>query len=296
MQDSVSKNTLYVEQATVLSQDAYSKGQYHMRLYSPKIAAKAKPGCFIHIKCDPSLPMRRPLSIMRNSSKTGVVDILYKIKGQGTVLLSEKKRGNTLDLLGPIGKSFKLDNYKKRPLLIGGGVGIPPIIFLAEHIKNVKGVEPFVIMGSEIPFPFQLTPSKITLEEQLSPSVNACMPLLDNMGIPSRLASLQDYSGCFKGYVTDLAQKWLDHLDNEQRETVEIFSCGPMSMLKAINQLANKYGLSCQVSLEEYMACATGGCAGCAVLIKINNKQTMKRVCVDGPIFEANSVVQLQQS
>ena len=130
--------------------------------------------------------------------------------------------------------------------------------------------------------------------KEIPADVIASMPLLDDWGIPSRLTSLNDYAGCFNGYVTELANIWLEKLDGDQRQEVEIFSCGPTPMLKAVSELANKYDLPCQVSLEEYMACAVGGCAGCTVLIKTDSGNAMKRVCVDGPVFEAKSVVQFQ--
>jgi len=231
---------------------------------------------------------------MRSSVKNNTIDILYKVHGDGTNALSKKKIGDSIDLIGPIGQPFKMKNYKKRPLLIGGGVGIPPIIFLAEYIKDTtKNLNPFVLMGSEIPFPFKTQPSKILINE-VPAEVNASMALLEDWGITSRLTSLNNYAGCFNGYVTELADIWLEKLDDDQREDVEIFSCGPTQMLKAVSKLAKKYNLSCQVSLEEYMACAVGGCAGCTVLIKTENGNEMKRVCVDGPVFEAETVIQFQ--
>ena len=294
MNHPATRNTLYVEQAELLSQDGYAEGQYHIRLHAPETASHAKPGHFIHMQCDPGLYMRRPMSIMRSNPKDKTIDVLYKVHGQGTELLSKRNIGDQIDLIGPIGQSFKLDNYKKRPLLIGGGVGIPPMVFLTEHIKNTtKGLNPFIIMGSEIPFPFKSKPSHIMLKE-IPSDVIACMPLLEDWGIASRLTSLQNYPGCFNGYVTDLARHWLDQLDHDQRKEVEIFSCGPTPMLKAVSQLAKEYDLPCQVSLEEYMACAVGGCAGCTVLIETDKGPAMKRVCVDGPVFEANTVIQFQ--
>jgi len=148
-------------------------------------------------------------------------------------------------------------------------------------------------MGSEIPFPFEAKPSQIMMSE-LPSDVIACMPLLEDWGIASRLTSLQNYAGCFQGYVTDLARHWLNNLDDAARQEVEIFTCGPTPMLKAVSQLAREYDLPCQVSLEEYMACAVGGCAGCTVLIETENGPAMKRVCVDGPVFESKSVIQFQ--
>ena len=168
MQHPATRNTLYVEQAELLSQDTYANGQFHIRLRAPDTAAHAKPGHFIHMQCDPGLPMRRPMSIMRSNTKNNTIDVLYKVHGHGTELLSKRKVGDQIDLIGPIGQAFKLEHYKKRPLLIGGGVGIPPMVFLAEHIKNTtKGLNPFVIMGSEIPFPFKSKPSHIMLKRSL---------------------------------------------------------------------------------------------------------------------------------
>jgi len=289
------RNTLYVEQANLISHKAYQGEQYHMILKAPETSAHAKPGQFVHIQCNESIFMRRPMSIMRSDSKNKMIEILYKVHGAGTDALSNKKIGDKIDLIGPIGQPFKMKGYKKRPLLIGGGVGIPPMIFLAEHIKNTtKNLNPLVLMGSEIPFPFKNQPSKIIINEMPS-DVTASMTLLEDWKIASRLTSLKDYAGCFGGHVTELADIWLEKLDPDQRKEVEIFSCGPTLMLEAISKLAKKYNLSCQVSLEEYMACAVGGCAGCTVLIKTENGNEMKRVCVDGPVFEAKNVIQFQK-
>ena len=122
--------------------------------------------------------------------------------------------------------------------------------------------------------------------------VIASMPLLEDWGIPSRLTSLQGYPGCFDGYVTDLARRWLDERRDLLGE-IEIFTCGPTPMLEAVAHLAQEYSLPCQVSLEEYMACAVGGCAGCTVRVQTDTGPAMKRVCVDGPVFEGSSVFPL---
>ena len=285
-----SRNSLHLEEAVLLEHTAFEGDQYYMRLHAPLTASHAQPGSFIHMQCDTELPMRRPMSIMRVDKNAGWIDLLYKAHGVGTTLLSTRNVGETIDLIGPIGVPFKLDQYNKYPLLIGGGVGIPPMVFLAEHIKNTaKDIKPFVIMGSEVPFPFSVKPSQIMLDG-IPEGIIASMPLLEDWGIPSRVTSLQGYSGCYDGYVTDLASHWLDSLDKETLSEVEIFSCGPTPMLKAVSQMAHHYGLACQVSLEEYMACAVGGCAGCTVLVETEQGSSMKRVCVDGPVFEAASV------
>jgi dihydroorotate dehydrogenase electron transfer subunit len=283
------RDSIFLEEARILTHQAHDGDQYVMRLLAPHCALKAQPGSFVHITCDPQLPMRRPISIMRVDPDEGWVDLLYKRVGRGTTLLARRQEGEVISLLGPIGNPFLPSPGRTRPLLIGGGVGMPPMIFLAESLRDDSERQPMVILGSEVPFPFKPTPSKILLPG-IPEGVIAAMPLLDDWDIPSRLASLQGYPGCFEGYVTDLARRWLDGLDRESRQTVEIFSCGPHPMLEAVAKVAADYDLPCQVSLEEFMACGVGGCAGCVVEVQTEQGPAMKRVCVDGPVFDARSV------
>jgi dihydroorotate dehydrogenase electron transfer subunit len=183
--------------------------------------------------------------------------------------------------------------HKDRPraLLIGGGVGIPPMVFLAEALREraAEGFRPFAILGSELPFPFRARPSTIVVPG-MPDGVIACMPLLDDWGVPSRLTSKAGFPGCHEGYVTDLARLWLQQLNAAARDEVELFACGPTPMLRAVAQLAREFALPCQVSLEEFMACAVGGCAGCTVEVATPAGPAMKRVCVDGPVFDAYTV------
>ena len=116
------------------------------------------------------------------------------------------------------------------------------------------------------------------------------MPLMEDWDIPSRLASQQGYAGCFDGYVTELARRWLESLDERSLSEVEIFACGPTLMLKVAAHLAQELGVPSQVSLEEFMACAVGGCAGCTVEVRTPEGPAMKRVCVDGPVFDGARV------
>jgi dihydroorotate dehydrogenase electron transfer subunit len=286
------RGTIFVEDAEVLSRQAYPGNQYVLRARAPQCAAHAKPGSFAHLACDPLLPMRRPLSIMRADAKNGWVEFLYKAVGLGLSLLAQRKAGEILSVMGPIGAPYTPHPERPRALLLGGGVGIPPMVFLADSLRTQKNYQPLVIMGSEAPFPFTARPSRILIPG-MPESVIAAMPLLEDWGIPSRLASLQGYPGCFEGYLTDLARRWLDTLTDAQKKEVEIFACGPHPMLKACAHLARDYTLPCQVSLEEYMACAVGGCAGCVVEISTAQGPVMKRVCVDGPVFDAATIVDL---
>jgi dihydroorotate dehydrogenase electron transfer subunit len=285
------RDTIELEDAEIISQQAFEGDQYILRLQAPACAATARAGQFAHLSCDPALAMRRPLSIMRVDPDNGWVDFLYKAVGEGTRLLSRRQTGQTISVLGPIGQPFTPHPERPRSLLLGGGVGMPPMLFLAEHLKQTSDFTPLVLLGSEVPFPFRHQPSRIMLPG-IPDGVIGSMPLLEDWGIPSRLASLQGYPGCYEGYITDLARTWLNALTDEQRMQVEIFSCGPHPMLEAVAALAREYDLPCQVSLEEYMACAVGGCAGCVVQVSTDAGPAMKRVCVDGPVFDAYTVFQ----
>jgi dihydroorotate dehydrogenase electron transfer subunit len=281
------RGTLFVEDGELISTQTYPGEQFIMRIRAPKCAAAAIPGSFVHVTCDATLPMRRPLSIMRADDDW--IEVLYKIVGEGLHLLADKKPGDIINILGPVGQPFKPSAKRPKCLLIGGGVGIPPMVFLAETLLDEQWA-PLAILGSELPFPFGLEKSGIELS-WLDDDIVSTMPLLEDWGVPARLTSLSGFDGCYRGYVTDLANKWLQSLSADERRQVEIFACGPTAMLKAVAALSEQYDVPCQVSLEEFMACAVGGCAGCTVEITTPEGPAMKRVCVDGPVFDASTVV-----
>ena len=284
------RDTIYLEDAEILEHQAFEGDQYILRVRAPEIASHATAGSFAHITCDPQRPMRRPISIMRVMPQSGEVEFLYKAFGEGTALLAQRKVGESLSILGPIGRPFELHSNLPRPLLIGGGVGLPPMVFVADVIRQQHTkFSPFMILGSEVPFPFSVQPSEFMIPG-MPDGVVASMPLMEDWNVPCRLASTQGYVGCFEGYVTDLARLWLEALTVEQRQEVEVFACGPHPMLEAVARLASEYSLPCQVSLEEFMACAVGGCAGCVVEVQTDNGPAMQRVCVDGPVFDASRV------
>ena len=282
--------TIFVESGRVLSQEAWPAQQYVLRIDAPRCAAAATPGSFVHLRCGPDLPMRRPLSIQRVDRTRGWIEILYKVVGRGLAELAKARPGDVLSALGPIGHGFVPDADRPRALLIGGGVGIPPMIFLAETLtERAQAPKPLVLMGSEVPFPFRARPSTL-LVPGVPPGAIAVHPLLEGWGVPSRLASLADFPGCFLGYVTELADLWLSSLSPAKRQEVAIYACGPTPMLEACAALAARHAVPAQVSLEEFMACAVGGCAGCTVLVRTPQGPAMKRVCVDGPVFDAAAV------
>lgn len=285
------RGTIFEERAEVLAHERFAGDQFVLTLKAPKCARAATPGSFVHLSCDDQVPMRRPLSIMRAHPDRGAIEVLYKIVGPGLAALGARRVGESINALGPIGNGFVAHRERPRTLLVGGGVGIPPMVFLAERLREdtTAAWQPLVLMGSEIPFPFRARPSTI-LVPGMPEGVIACMPLLDEWGVASRLTSLAGYAGCHEGYVTDLAAVWLGSLDRATLAEVEMFACGPTPMLKAAAAVARRFGVPCQVSLEEFMACAVGGCAGCAVRVTTPSGPAMKRVCVDGPVFDAKAV------
>jgi dihydroorotate dehydrogenase electron transfer subunit len=285
------RGTIFVCDAEVVLQTAHPDEQFILRVHAPDCARTAIPGSFAHIRCDADIPMRRPLSIMRANTATGEVDFLYKIVGPGLRALSRVQAGDSISILGPIGNGFSPDTGRPRKLMIGGGVGVPPMVFLAEYLQQ-SGVpleQSLMLMGSEVPFPFEKRPSAVPVDG-MPTDVKDGMPELDKLGIASRLASLQGYDGCYQGYITDLAAEWLRSLSDDELSDVEIFACGPEPMLEATARAAREFGLECQLCLEEFMACAVGGCAGCTVPVYTDGAMAMKRVCVDGPVFESRSI------
>jgi len=279
------RNTLFEEEAEILAHIAHPGDQHVLRLHSPKVAAAAQPGQFVHLRVSPERPLRRPISLMLADSSKGTIDLLYKAVGEGTRLLATRKVGEKLPLLGPIGVPFDLTDRKKRYVLIGGGVGIPPMIFAAERLR---GLSPTVVFaGSEVPFPFALKPSTALLP---GVSGNAILGIasLEERGIASRLASKAGLYGCYEGYVADLARDYLLALPEAERSRCALLSCGPHPMLHAVARLGRELNLPTYLSLEEHMACGLGGCAGCVVKTVDGGKEYYRRVCVDGPVFEAS--------
>lgn len=283
------RKTICLEEAAIISQQSFPGDQYIVRVRAPGCAARAQPGSFAHLTCDPAIPMRRPLSIMRADRKEGWLEFLYKPVGVGLAHLAKRTPGDILSVLGPIGNGFTPQPDRPSILAIGGGVGIPPMVFLAESMRNDDRFDLLVMMGSEVPFPFTLSVADIAVPG-VPPSASHSVDLLQGWGIGSRVASKAGYDGCFDGFVPDLARVWLAALPSQKLQNVQLLGCGPLAMLKATAALARDFDLPCQVAVEEYMACGVGGCAGCTVLLHTPAGPAMKRVCVDGPVFDAYQV------
>ncbi|HUL82600.1 MAG TPA: dihydroorotate dehydrogenase electron transfer subunit [Gammaproteobacteria bacterium] len=283
------RGTVALEDAEILDHQAFAGQQFVLRVRAPKAARRAVPGMFAHISCDPAVPLRRPLSIMRANASEGWLEFLYKPKGHGLDKLSARRSGDVLSVLAPIGRGFTPEAARPQLLALGGGVGIPPMIFLADQFRARAEFKTLVLMGSEVPFPFELVDSRLDVAGA-GPDATRAVALLERWAVPSRLASNAGLPGCYRGYVTELARAWLQTLAPKNRAEVQMLACGPTPMLAAAAKLAREFDLPCQLALEEFMACGIGGCAGCNVLVQTADGPAMKRVCVDGPVFDAREV------
>ena len=284
------KDIIFEEKAEIVDQVKFEADQFVTIVKAEKSSQTAKPGQFAFVECGGDTLLRRPLSYLRSSKEDGTVEFMYKTVGHGLESLSQLKKGDEIKIMGPIGNGFAIPSGKKSAILIGGGVGIPPVLFMGEEIKKINGgIDLVAFFGSEIPFPFETCDSDLVMPG-LYLSVNKTIDDMEKLGIPCRLSSQAGYEGCHSGYVTELAKSFIETLsDGEKTETI-IYACGPESMLKAVAKLAKDDQLDCVLSLEEYMACAIGGCAGCTVKVLEDGHERMKRVCVDGPVFDAEQL------
>lgn len=279
------RNTIFEEEAEVLAHVSYPGNQYILRLKAPKTASHALPGQFVHIRVSEQRQLRRPISIMLADPEQGTINLLYKAVGEGTKELSERKTGERLPMLGPIGQPFDLSDTSRRYVLIGGGVGIPPMLFAADHLNGKA--DSVVFAGSEVEFPFALKPST-TILPGIDGNTILGIASLEERGIASRLASNAGLYGCYEGHVPNLAAGYLTALNEPERQCCVLLSCGPHAMLHAVAKLGRQFNLPTYLSLEEHMACGIGGCAGCVVRTFEDGEEKYRRVCVDGPVFPAD--------
>lgn len=246
--------------------EVLAKDVLRLTFNAPEIAAAAMPGQFVMVQIAPGQDplLRRPFSI-HQITEDGALQILFKVVGRGTELLAQVPEGTHLSLLGPLGRGFSLAAPEKA-CLVGGGMGIAPLLFLASRLSQQvhDGPRPKVILGARN-------------RQELVPLIAA----FENIGIKV-LAATDDGSFGHHGLVTDVLQGL--NLDS----AFTVYSCGPRPMMAAINHLCQKKKISCQVSVETVMACGMGACLGCAVALKAGG---YAHVCSDGPVFEAGELL-----
>ena len=262
--------------AKILKIKRYGPDGYVFRYSAPEIANEAQPGQFVLIRCgegfDPLL--RRPFSFHRIDKQNGIIDILFRVVGKGTALLAEKNVGETSDILGPLGKGFEINNKIKKSILIAGGMGVAPILALADQLVAI-GIKLVAFLGAK-------TNDELWCSSEFE-SLGPPSRRLQRINCETHLAT-DDGSIGFKGTVLELFKS---EIRNPKSEIV-IYSCGPEPMLKQLSIITKEKNIQCQISLETNMACGLGACQGCVV--PVIGPEKYKLVCKDGPVFNANEI------
>lgn len=255
---------VFQEKTKILANKKLAQDYFKLSLLSMRIPIAAVPGQFVQIRVsDAPFPfLRRPLGIHRIGSKR--FEVLCKVVGRGTEILSQRKPGGYLDIIGPLGNGFDLKpkTYNLRPILVAGGMGVAPLVFLAEKLLNRKIL---ILLGAK-------TKSEILCEGEFR-----------RLGCKVEVSTDEGSKG-FKGKVTELLRGLLSTMNNELST---IYACGPRPMLKEIATISKEHNIPAQVSLEEHMACGIGACLGCVV----NTKEGFQRVCKEGPVFDSEEII-----
>lgn len=261
-------------QTRIVKNEEMRPGFFRMRIASAYLAKEARPGQFVEVRCseaaDPLL--RRPLGIHRVVN--GGIELLYEIVGKGTELLSEMQKGEMLDLIGPLGNGFNIERKRREAIVVAGGNGVAPLLALAEKLAYREKIKIHVFIGA-------------CKKEHI-----LCVNDFKKLGAKVYIAT-EDGSKGRKGVITRYLSDFLSA--KRYPPNAAIYACGPTGMLKAVSEIARDNRVSCQVSLEESMACGVGVCLGCPVRVKRGHGlegagYEYRMVCKDGPVFNAEEI------
>ncbi|HIE50805.1 MAG TPA: dihydroorotate dehydrogenase electron transfer subunit [Armatimonadetes bacterium] len=246
---------------------------FKLTLSAPEIALSARPGQFVQVRCAPGYEpfLRRPFSIHGVNWEQGTVELLLRVVGRGTALLREKRVGEKLDVLGPLGQgTFTAEPQAHTIALVGGGVGLPPLHFFAQYWQRKGGLKSRILalLGAR-------TKEWVLGEEEFAA-----------LGVEVHIAT-DDGSRGFPGPAVDLLGQVL------REENIDrILTCGPVPMMRGVAVLAEERNLPCQVCLEARMACGVGACLSCVV--ETHSRESFRRfqrVCTEGPVFAAQDIL-----
>lgn len=241
----------------LIKNEQIAKGIFDWTVRNPQISSIAKPGQFAHIAV-PRKTLRRPISICDADGEN--LRLVFQVKGEGTEIMSVQKTGTQVDIIAPLGNGFTVEKGKKY-CFIGGGIGVPPMLYAAKKAEN-----PLVITGFR-------SKELVILQEDF---INAGADLV---------LATDDGSAGIHGFVTDVLKERINEVD-------QICACGPVPMLRAISAIAKENNKPCQVSLEERMGCGVGACLVCACKVrKADGEEEYLHVCKNGPVFNAEEVV-----
>lgn len=252
--------------ATVLSHKSAGGGYYRIMLKAPEIASSAQPGQFVMLRVSDNLDplLARPFGISAVPTKS-TIEILYRVIGRGTTMLTGRKAGEQLGVLGPLGTGFPLLKKDKTLIMVAGGSGFPPLHFLSQQMVCSS----HLFIGSRD---------------------RKCLPpagILKNFRATCTRVHVTTEDGSMgaRGMTTDILNAFVTKL--EQKSNIVLCACGPHAMLAAVSRIAFVHGIPCYVSMEERMACGLGACMGCSIPMKAGG---YKRACKEGPVFDAQEI------
>ncbi|MGI5873955.1 MAG: dihydroorotate dehydrogenase electron transfer subunit [Bacillota bacterium] len=248
-----------IEQGKILLNEKVGRDIWRMELKCPWIAMKAKPGQFVNVKLnDVAEPLlRRPISLHGIDAENGIISLLYLVVGRGTEMMTKLENGDSVDLLGPLGKGFSTFFHGRRAVIVAGGIGSAPFYPLMEELK-AKQKNITMIYGARD-------------AESLT-----CLDLYEEQGAEMILVT-EDGSVGEKGFVTGPLDRLL-----AERGADFVYACGPEAMLKAVEEVAANHGVQGEVSTEARMGCGLGVCLSCS---KKGKDGKNRKVCQDGPVF-----------
>lgn len=246
--------------AAIISNGEIMPGVYLIWLDSPQIAATAQPGQFVMVHCGEETLLRRPLSIHQLADETGgaKLALLFTVIGKGTQWLSQRKVGDNLDLLGPLGNGYAIHSSSRNLLLLAGGIGIAPLCFLSQKMVT-QGYSVRLLLGAS-------TASQLYPGHLLPPETEL-------------VTTTEDGTAGKKGMITDFLPDFIDWAD-------QVFACGPTRMYRTMAS-QNLKTKPVQISLEVRMGCGLGTCYGCT----LKTKSGLKQVCTDGPVFDLDDIL-----
>ncbi|MFQ5648826.1 MAG: dihydroorotate dehydrogenase electron transfer subunit [bacterium] len=270
---SVGQDYKCIDDCAVLSIENLSGDVYCMRLAGRHIAHQCSPGQFVNLKVTQQyIPfLRKPFSVCRRDKEAGWFEILWKIVGTGTAAMARAKPGDTFNVIGPLGRGYREPQNMTTAILVGGGLGIAPLLFLCEELRR-NGVHVEVFFGAR------------------SASDLAMVDVFQEMDVTVTITT-EDGSAGTRGVITEaLIERLNTGFDIER---VHLFSCGPTRFLQSMIHITETFGIEGQIAIETMMACGFGICVGCPVRArepKPGEKQ-YKLTCIEGPVFGAREVV-----
>jgi dihydroorotate dehydrogenase electron transfer subunit len=256
-----------IEMGQIIHQRKITENVLLARISAPHIVGEAKPGQFVHVRIQKEIDplLRRPFSLHRVWEKSGEIELLYRVVGRGTRLLSEKKAGERIDLMGPLGHGFDLKGSFSHALIVAGGMGGAPVFFLIDELLKLK---------KQVTLLWGVRDGQEIFHENEFKS----------LGVDLRIAT-EDASKGHCGQVTELLSDFMRH---HPIDSSPGYVCGPECMIREVQKIVKNQKNRWQVSMEQSMACAVGVCLGCAIRTVSHGIQM---VCRDGPVFELGEIV-----